>query len=218
VESTRAKIVELLRRRHETTVEDLTTALDLAPATVRRHLDILQRDGHVTARPERRETGRPHYVFSLTQQGHDLLPHHYIRVTSRILKEIVALRTDDTSGRSGAELASLVLERMSEGLVEACSRKITSPTLAGRIEQAVEALADEGIVFEAASRGDAFVVEAVDCLCCRLSEENGGVCGRDQQLLGRLLNADVIPDDNGEEGACAYVVKPRTGTLAENGV
>ncbi|HLF79173.1 MAG TPA: ArsR family transcriptional regulator [Dehalococcoidia bacterium] len=218
MESTRAKIVELLRRRHEATVEDLTQALELAPATVRRHLDILQRDGHVAAHPVRRETGRPHYVFALTERGHDLLPHHYIRVTSRLLQEIVALRPQETAGRTGRELADLVLERMADGLVEACTPRITASTLRGRLEQAVEALADEGIVFEVEPRGDEYVVAAIDCLCCRLSDGEGGICGRDQRLLGRLLNADVKPDDNSDDGACAYVVKPQTDRLARSSV
>jgi predicted ArsR family transcriptional regulator len=210
VESTRTKIIDVLRRHHEATVEDLTQALELAPATVRRHLDILQRDGHVTARPVRRETGRPHYAFSLTERGHDLLPHHYIRVTSRLLQEIVALRPQETSGRSGRELAGLVLERMAEGLVNACAPRVTAATLGERLDQAVAALADEGIVFEVEPRGDEYLVAAIDCLCCRLSESEGGVCGRDQRLLGKLLDADVEPDDTIDEGACAYIVRPRT--------
>jgi predicted ArsR family transcriptional regulator len=165
----RAKIIEVLRRRREVTVEELTRELDLAPATVRRHLDILQRDGHITPRPVRRETGRPHYAFSLTERGHDLLPHHYIRVAGRLLNEIVSLRPQETAGRNGSELAGIVLGRLAEGIVDTCSPRVTGHTLKERVDQAVAALADEGLVFEA---------EAPEACCearrSAATPENGG--------------------------------------------
>lgn len=195
-------------------MEELTQILALAPATVRRHLDILQRDGHVSPRPVRRETGRPHYAFSLTEEGHDLLPHHYIRVASRFLEEIVALRTQDTSGRTGRELASIVLERLAEGIVQSCAPRVTAETLGGRLDQAILALADEGLIFEAEERPGGYLIEAVDCLCCRISEGGGGVCGRDQRLLSRLLDADVEPDISEEAGTCSYLVKPHATGVA----
>ena len=43
METTRQTILGILRR-HKATVDDLTTELGLAPATVRRHLDILARE------------------------------------------------------------------------------------------------------------------------------------------------------------------------------
>jgi len=218
VENTRAKIIEVLRRRREVTVEELTRELDLAPATVRRHLDILQRDGHITPRSVRRETGRPHYAFSLTERGHDLLPHHYIRVAGRLLNEIVSLRPQETAGRNGSELAGIVLGRLAEGIVDACAPRVTGRTLEERVDQAIAALADEGLVFEAAEHPEGFVVEAVDCLCCRISENGGGVCGRDQRLLSRLLDAEVEPDISEEAGSCAYIVKPRVTGVATQGV
>ena len=67
MDGTRAGMVELLQHCNGLTVEALTESLGLAAATVRRHLDVLQRDGHVEREAVRRSTGRPHYVFKLTQ-------------------------------------------------------------------------------------------------------------------------------------------------------
>ena len=111
MESTRTKVVEILRRG-ESTIDELTQVLDLAPATVRRHLDILQRDGFVGVRPGPREPGRPHYVFSLTDLAEDLLPHHYMRLTSRLIEAMASLEPGDTAGRSGRDVAALLSERL----------------------------------------------------------------------------------------------------------
>ena len=60
METTRQTILSILRRRRRATVDELTKELGLAPATVRRHLDILARDSHVEVSQVRRKTGRPH--------------------------------------------------------------------------------------------------------------------------------------------------------------
>src|SRR3990172_10656022 len=115
MESTRQTILNILRRR-QATVEELTNELGLAPATVRRHLDILARDGHVDVTQVRRKTGRPHYLFTLSEKGEELFPKHYVRITNRMIEEIVALTTDETKGRAGGELADLVFEKMAQRL------------------------------------------------------------------------------------------------------
>src|SRR5438105_3059414 len=104
IDGTREEILAILRRRERMGVEDLAQELGLAGATVRRHLDVLQRDNYVTVAQVRGHTGRPRHLFSLTEAGADLFPHHYVRLTQRLLGEIVALGTDETAGRSGGEI------------------------------------------------------------------------------------------------------------------
>src|SRR3990170_2667617 len=111
-------MLDLLRRHKQATVEELTRALGLAPATIRRHLDILMRDDHVSVNQVRRDTGRPHYVFFLTEAGEDLFPKNYVRLTNRLIEEIVSLEPSDTKGKSGVELANLVFEKMAERLAQ----------------------------------------------------------------------------------------------------
>src|SRR3972149_3279170 len=115
METTRQIILNILRRR-PATVDELTRELGLAPATVRRHLDILARDGHTNVTQVRRKTGRPHYVFALSESGEALFPKHYVRITNRLIEEIVSLTTQETSGRDGGELAKLVFEKMAQRL------------------------------------------------------------------------------------------------------
>ena len=116
VEGTRSAILEILRRRSTVGVDDLARELELAGATVRRHLDVLLRDDYVAVTQERGRTGRPRHIFSLTEAGAELFPHHYVRLTHRLLEEIVGLRTEETSGRDGVAIADQVFTKMSERL------------------------------------------------------------------------------------------------------
>jgi predicted ArsR family transcriptional regulator len=211
VDSTRTKILDILRRRREATVDDLTRALELAPATVRRHLDILQRDGYVTVRPVRRETGRPHYAFSITEAGEELFPQHYVRITNRLIDEIMDLAPADTSGRSGRELAGVIFERMAQRLARAYSPRVNGPTLAERLRQATQLLAGEGMTLEVEERQGEFLLLGRSCPCQRLAERDIDVCAHDRKLLSELLRADVEPAPAASGAFGAYVVREAGG-------
>jgi predicted ArsR family transcriptional regulator len=190
VQSTRARIVELLRADGGATVDDITQALALAPATVRRHLDVLLRDGLVEMRSERVPLGRPHFVFQLTEAGLEALPRHQMHLVVALLHAILALTPDDTRGKSGREVATLVFDRLVEHLVAGCSSVVTSPNLDRRLEQALEVLADAGLEFDLAKNDEGFVVYGGNCLCTRLLPGLGN-CGHELDVLSGLLGAPV---------------------------
>jgi predicted ArsR family transcriptional regulator len=211
VENTRTKILEILRRRREATVEDLTRALELAPATVRRHLDILQRDGFVKVRPVRRDTGRPHFAFSITQAGEEVFPQHYVRITNRLIDEILTLAPEDTAGRSGRELAGVIFERMADRLAASYEGRVTGATLAARLEQVRDLLNAEGIVVEVRQDGAELVLAGRGCPCRRFGEQSEP-CEHDKKLLERLLHAHVEPlPAASSDDARAYRVREDTG-------
>lgn len=78
---TRARVVQAILENGPSTAAALAEALELTPAAVRRHLDLLLDEGIVESREERvygaRRRGRPARVFSLTASGRDGLAHQY---------------------------------------------------------------------------------------------------------------------------------------------
>ncbi len=206
MDGTRAGIVELLEHRNGLTVEALTESLGLAAATVRRHLDVLQRDGHVEREAVRRSTGRPHYVFKLTQAGRDLAPGHYAGVVELVMSQLLALTAADTHGKDGAAVALLAFERMNRALLQACEGRVTAPSLAGRLQQAVEALSAGGLMLDTAAQPDGFQITVRDCPCRCAGSAQEAVCRRSEAMLGKLLRADLQKDLETEE-ACSYLVK-----------
>jgi predicted ArsR family transcriptional regulator len=217
MESTRQTILNILRRR-QSTVGELTTELGLAPATVRRHLDILSRDGHVDVAQVRRKTGRPHYVFSLSEKGEELFPKHYVRITNRLIEEIVSLTPDETNGRCGGDLADLVFDKMAQRLARRIAPRVHGLTLAERLSAATAALAEEGIVFDVEPEDGGYLLLGHGCPCPRSPGQSGQACAHDKRLLSLLLAADVSyvgQEALGREGYCAYRVRERSKALAE---
>lgn len=209
MESTRQTILEILRKRKQATIEDLTNLLGLAPATIRRHLDILMRDSLVSVGQVRRATGRPHYVFSLTEAGEDLFPKSYIRLTNRLIEEIVSLGEAETRGRSGLELAELVFEKMAERMAQTYAPRVTGATLEERLDEVTSLLAGEGMLLDWRSEEGYYYLLGRGCPCRRVANAHSQICSHDQRLLATLLRATVEPVEPavvGEETYCAYRV------------
>ena len=85
---TRLQILVTLQRNGRETVENLARSLELVLATIRHHMDILQRDHLISFQEVKRPTGRPEYSFFLTEAGHEALPKNYGRLLDSLFQEI----------------------------------------------------------------------------------------------------------------------------------
>lgn len=210
--NTREAILGILRRGGARSVEDLAGELELAGATVRRHLDVLLRDGFVAVEQVRGRTGRPRFAFSLTEAGADALGHHYVRITRRLLHEIAALTPDETAGLDGPGLAALVFRKLTARLADEYAPRVAGVTLAERARAAARLLEDEGFDFEVVEDGGGLGMLGRDCPCLRLREApdaGGDACGHDREMLAALIGARLerragaaLPPGF----ACAYAV------------
>ncbi|MEZ4553052.1 MAG: helix-turn-helix transcriptional regulator [Dehalococcoidia bacterium] len=217
LESSREAILDILRRREGASVDELSQELGLAGATVRRHLDVLMRDGYVSASQVRGGMGRPRYSFSITEAGADLFPHHYVRLTRRLIDEIVSLGSAETTGRQGIELANLIFSKMAERLAREYAPRVQGRTLEERLRVAARLLAEEGLDFEVASTPDGLCLFGRGCPCQRLgglttSFDAGqhGACEHDRRLLEQLLDARVTPLAEAElphDFVCGYRIE-----------
>jgi predicted ArsR family transcriptional regulator len=218
LEGTREQILNILRRSQGASVDDLALELGLAGATVRRHLDVLLRDDYISVTQVRGGTGRPRHIFSLTERGAELFPHHYVRITHRLLEEIVALTAEETTGRDGGELAELVVAKMCTRLLHEYGPRVVGDTIEARVESALALLEDEGLDFEVdRSHGELRLLGRG--LCARIGHGSPGADGvdHDRALLEELLGVPVEALPPGEvphEFLCAFrLVAPVSSDL-----
>ncbi len=214
---TREAILDILRRHDERSVDDLAGELGLAGATVRRHLDVLLRDGYVAVSQLRGRTGRPRYVFSLTEAGAELFGRHYVRITRRLLHEISELTAEETAGRGGEEIADLVFAKLSNRLAAEYAPRVGGRDIEERARAVAALLEDEGfeVEVEAAERGGDLRMLARGCPSRRLRGEFGDAdahadCKRDCELLAALIGAPVEAEPGLEASGgevCAFLVR-----------
>ncbi|MFB6262902.1 MAG: helix-turn-helix transcriptional regulator [Bradymonadaceae bacterium] len=68
------RLLELLKRREEVSVDDAVEALDLAETTVRQHFDALDDEGLVVRESRAEGRGRPRQYFRLSVAARQLFP------------------------------------------------------------------------------------------------------------------------------------------------
>jgi predicted ArsR family transcriptional regulator len=110
----RDNILTIIRQNNGVNVDELAKQMQLAPATVRRHLDILERDGLVDHSEVRKPTGRPHYSFHLTEKGHDSFTKDYSRLLNELVSEIKNIPAAEITRQSGDEVLRSSLSRIGE--------------------------------------------------------------------------------------------------------
>lgn len=216
MEGTRLRILQLLQRNGHDTVDGLATAIGLAPATIRRHLDILQRDRLVAFEEVRKKTGRPEYSFYLTENGQETLPKDYDLLLNMVMEELTVLNTSDTSGRDGDEILSLLFSRMSDKVWERYSEDVTGKDVGYRLDALVDLLKQEDFSPEVGVEDGTIRIKLLNCPFRSVALRNKAVCFFDLHLITSMLDTEPVLDSsiqNGEPG-CVYSAHIGTGQAA----
>ena len=209
MKGTRDEIVAFLRGQGEATVADLTAAVGIAPAAVRRHLEILGGEGTVEYRAVKQPTGRPYFAYRLTERAREAAFNDYPRLLARLVSEVAALDRAQTAGKDGRELLATVFSNMGEHLAADYLPRVHGETLEERVSSVAEVLKDEGIVERWSRAEDGLHLSTSTCPHRRAAEASPGVCESEVRLISTLIGAEVVPMTRLVEGAaaCEYLVK-----------
>ncbi len=207
--STKNLILAFIKRNGGGTVDGLAQALELAPMTVRQHLVTLQRDDLLQAEAVRRSTGRPHYVYRLTQRGDDTFPKRYDRLAQALLQEVSNLESDDIEGLGPGEKASLVLRRVAERLAGEYAPLVRGRALNEQVAAVTEILHADGGFAEWEKTENGYVIRDYNCLFNRAPLQDGDGCQWHFYFLSKILGPSLrFEPVEGCGDCCRYVVEP----------
>jgi predicted ArsR family transcriptional regulator len=209
VHSTKTLILAFIKRNGGGTVEELAQALDLASMTVRQHLVTLQRDDLLQAEPVRRATGRPHYVYRLTQRGDDTFPKRYDRLAQALLREVSTLESSEIEGLAPGEKVSLVLRRVAEGLANEYAPLVRGRALEDQVAAVTEILHADGGFAEWEKAGNGYVIRDYNCLFNRAPLQDSHGCQWHFYFLSKMLGPRLrFEPVEGCGDCCRYVIEP----------
>lgn len=206
MKGTRDEIVALLRRHGELTVHGLMEHLTLAPAALRRHLDILAGDGTVEVRAVRQAAGRPHYVYRLTEAAHERLSTGYPRLMERLIEEAAVL---PAQASEGGPVLDALFAGISDRLVADHRPEVRGETLQDRVDSLTAALREEGILEEWVKQDDGFHLYNGSCPYHRAARASSGrCCDSERRAIALLLDTEVEQVGRIAEGRpiCEYIV------------
>ena len=212
---TRLQILLTLQRKGRDTVESLAHSLGLAPATIRRHMDILQRDHLIAFQEVKRPTGRPEYSFFLTEAGHEELPKNYGQLLDSLFQEIMSLEKKDVEGQDGKGLIEIILARIAKRIAD---RAQVSPDddLNQRATTLAAVLEQEQFTPLVEQKGGRVHVELFNCPFRSVALEHKFLCAFDYHLLTGILGTSVSMEKCVAWGdsSCSYVTPEPKSSLA----
>jgi predicted ArsR family transcriptional regulator len=180
----RDNILTIIRQNNGVNVDELAKQMQLAPATVRRHLDILERDGLVDHSEVRKPTGRPHYSFHLTEKGHDSVTKDYSRLLNELVSEIKNIPAAEITRQSGDEVLRSSLSRIGE--------RRAAEYIQGRrpVEAVTAAFEDGGYDLIVATNSDGLKIRLTNCPCRRASLDEDIIRTVDRSMSKSLLGSE----------------------------
>lgn len=181
--STREVILEAIKQANEATVDDLAVAADVSPVTVRHHLNSLQADGLLQTRSIRRKVGRPYYVYSLSDKGHELFPQRYVRLSTLLLDEMKAQFPE--------EMVHQLLGNVVKRILDEHRGRYENLTFAERVDYLVRLLGQEGFLSSSESVDGEYRLVEYSCPYYSVAQKHNELCHFDHELMVSILDTEI---------------------------
>jgi len=203
--ASREGIVQQLRARGRVSADELAAALGVSKQCVRKHLDVLERDGYVEHAPERGDRGRPALLFRLTPKAEELFPKRYDLFARAVLRQV-----GEVWGERG--LDAIFCGCASE-MVASLRPQLANLGFDARVRRLTALLGEMGYEAEAERLPDgSYLLTEWNCPQAELAREYRQLCDQELIVYRELLGTEVTRESRIASGAprCAYrVLKPR---------
>jgi predicted ArsR family transcriptional regulator len=196
VQAVRQSILEILKEKGDATVSELADALEMAPVSVRYHLDVLQGDNLIEVNRVRRKgsVGRPQQVYALTKESAEHFPNNFASLTTSLLRQLKENLPPD-----GVQASLRAVAREIAG--EFPQKSWDSLSQEERLEHIVDFLTERGYLArleketgQTAGNGrhpsrrvDSYLLRTYNCPYAGVSGEHRELCAMDQVLINELV-------------------------------
>ena len=213
----RKQILELLKEYDGATVAELAESLEMAPVSVRHHLDILQGDNLICVdRLERKgNVGRPQQVYALTPDADEHFPDNFAALAAGLVRQLKNVLTPDQ------------VESAFEALAHEFARSAWRPgdlaqmPTEKRLERVAEFLNERGYLArweeDADNPDGGFLLRKCNCPYASVSSEHNELCLMDQALINELMNqpCERIQSMARDAHCCTYrIARPVSSNIA----
>jgi predicted ArsR family transcriptional regulator len=202
LEGTRWAVLNALKVWGRATVNQLADSVGVKPITVRHHLKTLSADGLITAEIERQHVGRPHYVYSLTEEAQNLFPQKYHMLAERLLEQL--------KDALPPEMVETFLDQIALAIAREVEPDLKALSLEERLAAVAQILSSEGYMARWERDADAIRVIEHHCPYYLISRDHPEICRIGETLMRAVLHADVTKDAcliDGDE-CCTFRIMP----------
>ena len=203
--ASRVSIVNELRAQGSVSADELADMLGVTKQCVRKHLEVLEREGYVEHAPARGERGRPAHVFRLTPKAEELFPKRYDLFAKSVLRQI-----GEVWGERGLNTVFCGCASETVALLRPRLEKLSFDA---RVRRLTELLGEMGYEAEAEKLDDgSYTLTEWNCPQADIAREYRQLCDQELIVYRELLGAEVFRESRiaGGSSRCAYrVMRPR---------
>jgi predicted ArsR family transcriptional regulator len=209
MQSSKARILAILKRCGARSVDDLASELRLAPMTVRQHLTALERDELVSVAERRNGAGRPRHLYSLTTLGDAAFPRRYDRFASMLLAELQDLDSAALVQSERTDRVMDVLDRMARREAQPHIERLTAMSTRSRARATAALLHEIGGFAEAIETPAGVEIRDYNCVYRGLRPQESGPCAWHSRLVPLLMQRPVHDLPSGDDaGPCCRMLVP----------
>ncbi|WP_421383486.1 helix-turn-helix transcriptional regulator [Bacillus salacetis] len=186
MKTTKDRILDLLKREVALSVNDLIDQLGITHMAIRKHLNVLEKDGLIHSVEIKQPKGRPLYRYSLTEKGERLFPKNYEGISVEFLQDI-----EESFGKESVDTLFKKREkRLTQEYKEQVEKK--SGNLA-KIQEIERIQNDKGYMAKA-SQIDENTYELIEYNCPIMAIANNfkTACKCETEMFKNVLGTDQV--------------------------
>ena len=203
LKESRSTIIDLLKTQGAMSVEQLARSLAVSKVCVRRHLEVLQRDGLICYEVERRDRGRPRYLYRLTEKAGCLFPRSYDEFAKEVLAQIEQAFGEGSLRR--------VLSGRADEMIERLKREFENLSFDERVKRLAKVVSEQGYLAEVRRLKDGtYRLRQRNCPTESLAVAYPQVCQEEMRVYSEALGCEIMRECRIADGAqvCEYRILP----------
>lgn len=201
--STKDKILELLKKTGFMSVNDLTEQLKITHMAIRKHLSQLEKDDLIQSSELKQPMGRPLQLYSLTDKGERLFPKNYEGITLEFLHDIEKM--------NGKRVIEDLFKKREERLTEEISSRLANLSDSDKIRELVQIQNEKGYMADFSQlEGNSFELVEHNCPILAVAKEYTVACSCETKMFQEVLKtAKVTRTSCKSEGdhACKFSIQ-----------
>jgi predicted ArsR family transcriptional regulator len=195
-EADRPAILDLLKIHGPANAPALAKLRGVALTAVRQQLAMLQREGLIHVRTEKRKVGRPTHLYALSDKAEALFPQAYGPLALALLRQLRDVDGDKKIDR--------LFDRRTRALVTKYKKRLAGMTVAEKWRELARIRAEEGYMASAEGRG----MSEHHCPIAAIAREFPQVCRFEKKLFEAVLGGPLDRTDHLASGGRACVYAP----------
>lgn len=208
--SAQTRILQYLKRAGNSTAKQIAKSQGVTPMAVRHHLTVLEQAGLTVSSLERHHTGRPSYVYSLSDKAQAAFPNEYAHLADRVLHAV--------TGLDGQPKVARVFAQIKKDAVARFAPRVLGRNFEERVAEMARIQSEAGYMAEW-RRLDDEKCELIErnCAILQVAQNHPEACDCEMSVMRELLGALVTRMEHIASGrpCCRFLVQQKPRPAAE---